>query len=218
MNPNDAIRDKILKWFYDRNRNATSQRGKKGSSVRISDTKKELKALYGLSQQEVVSNLNYLIDKGWIKAYEVEKTVATRGGTTVPSVVTWYEISSAGIDRIEGASEFEMPAKYAGINISASESIVILGDGNVVNAKFKKLHEQLDELKSAIVLESTIPDGDKLNTIADIESIKEQLVKAEPDKTIIGHLWSRIEQVATAAGFVDAVGSLAATIAPLLTL
>jgi hypothetical protein len=36
-NPNDAIRQTILSYFYDRNASATSRYGKKGSAVKISD-------------------------------------------------------------------------------------------------------------------------------------------------------------------------------------
>lgn len=54
---NNEIRKLMLQYFYDRNRNATSSRGKKGSSVKISVVKAELKASHGLTQQEVQSNL-----------------------------------------------------------------------------------------------------------------------------------------------------------------
>ena len=66
MNPNDVVRKQILQYFYDRNSGATSQRGKKGSAMKISDVKRELKAGYGLTQQTVISNLTYLIDRGWV--------------------------------------------------------------------------------------------------------------------------------------------------------
>src|SRR5207253_8586056 len=115
MNPNDQIRHQILQYFYDRNKSATSHYGKKGSAVKISDAKHELKELHELTQQQVVSNLTYLIDKGWINKHDVEKTVTVRGGT-IPSVVAWYEVSSAGIDKIEGESEFKSGPKYSGIN------------------------------------------------------------------------------------------------------
>ena len=94
MNPKDKVRQQILKYFYDRNTNATSKYGKKGSSVKISNAKKELKGLYGLTQQQVMSNLTYLIDKGWINISNIEKTVQTKAGT-IPSAVTWYEISAS---------------------------------------------------------------------------------------------------------------------------
>ena len=49
---NNEIRTLMLRYFYDRNSNATSSRGKKGSSVKISDMKRELKTSHGMSQQE----------------------------------------------------------------------------------------------------------------------------------------------------------------------
>jgi len=36
---NDEIRHIMLRYFYDRNKNSTSSRGKKGSAVKISDIK-----------------------------------------------------------------------------------------------------------------------------------------------------------------------------------
>jgi len=60
VNPNDEIRRKILEYFYGRNSSATSRKGKKGSAVKISDAKRELKARHGLSQQQVMTNLTYL--------------------------------------------------------------------------------------------------------------------------------------------------------------
>ena len=47
MNPNDNIREQILQYFYDRNAAATSRTGKKGSAVKISDVKRELKQRHG---------------------------------------------------------------------------------------------------------------------------------------------------------------------------
>jgi hypothetical protein len=43
MNPNDRIRRQIFGYFYERNNQATSKIGKRGSSVKISDAKRELK-------------------------------------------------------------------------------------------------------------------------------------------------------------------------------
>jgi hypothetical protein len=54
-NPNDKMREQILKYFYDRNTSATSRFGKKGSAAKISDVKRELKSKVGLTQSQVVS-------------------------------------------------------------------------------------------------------------------------------------------------------------------
>jgi len=215
MNPNDQIRNQILQWFYDRNSNATSQHGKKGSAVKISDVKKGLKDNHQLKQQQVVSNLTYLIDKGWINKTEIEKTVQVKGGT-IPSTVVWYEISSSGIDKIEGDSEFKDGGKYAGINIKAiGSNVITLGDGNIVNADFSDLHTELSNLKKT-VNESDLDDSQKLDVTVDIESLKDQLAKSSPDKTMVGHLWQRIQEVATAGGFVNAVAQVTPLISGLL--
>lgn len=216
MNPNDKIRHLVLKWFYERNSSATSQYGKKGSAVKISDVKAGLKEADGLSQQEVMSNLTYLIDKGWINKNDIAKTITVKGGT-VPSVVTWYEISSAGIDKIEGESEFQQSGKFAGINISAiGNSVITLGDGNVVNAKFTELRQQLDAIKDAIIKTDKIEPSTKLDVVVDIESLKDQLAKPSPNKSIIGALWKQIENVATIAGVVDLVQKSAPLVAGIL--
>jgi hypothetical protein len=81
---NNEIRRIMLQYFYDRNKNATSARGKRGSAVKISDVKKELKATHGLTQQEVQSNLTYLISQGWVEEDAVEKTFTAPGEQLSP--------------------------------------------------------------------------------------------------------------------------------------
>ena len=152
-----------------------------------------------------MSNLTYLIDQNWVKTFDVEKTVNVRGGT-IPSKVTWYEIAAPGIDKFEGSSDFQQVERYAGINIEATGSnIITLGDGNVVNAKYEELHKKLTDLKQGIAACSLLTEDQKLDMSVDIESIKDQLAKPEPDKTIVQHLWSGIEKAAAIAGLLEAV-------------
>ena len=184
--PNDVIRQQILQYFYDRNANATSPRGKRGSQVKISDIKSELKQIHGLSQRQVVSNLQYLISSDWVAKEIVERSYRTPKGTLQPSRTEWFSITAAGIDRIEEqSSEFVKPNPYADINISASNSVVQLGDGNVVNKSFVGLIDDLNALSDEIA-GSDLDDEDKVSSIADIETVKNQLAKPEPDKSIIG--------------------------------
>lgn len=218
-NPNDAIRRLILRYFYDRNSTATSMRGKKGAAVKISDTKKELKELHQLTQQQVVSNLNYLIDRGWIEVEEITKEVRPQGGsTTVPSTTSFFKISAKGIDRIEGGSDFEpREQRYGDINVTATgANVITLGDGNIVNAQFDDLRIELNELKDQLVGSENLSDGQKLDAAVDIETIKDQLAKAEPDPVVTGALWTRIEQAAMLAGLGDAALSAGHLIAPLI--
>ncbi len=170
-----------------------------------------------MAQTQVVSNLNYLIDKNWINRTEVEKQVRTPRGTLVPATQTWYEISSGGIDKIEGDSEFRNGGKFAGINVHATgTNVITLGDGNIVNVKYERLREELKHLKE-LAVESNLSEKEKVDIVVDIESTMDQLAKARPDNTILGHLWDRITEVATIGGFLDAVQGMEDLVRPLIT-
>src|SRR5258706_4716202 len=97
---NTEIRTIMLRYFYDRHNSATSARGKKGYAIKIGDIRKELKEAHGLSQQEVISNLNYLLSQGWISEEQVAKSVPLPSGTIIPQSTSYYKISAQGIDKI----------------------------------------------------------------------------------------------------------------------
>jgi hypothetical protein len=59
---NNEIGTVMLRYFYERNKNATSSRGKE-RLVR-KNKRRELKSSHGLFQQEIQSNLTYLISQG----------------------------------------------------------------------------------------------------------------------------------------------------------
>ena len=98
---NEEIRKLLLQYFYDRNQNATSARGKKGTAATISVVKSELKAAHGLTQQQIQSNLTYLISQGWVEEHVINKSITTAGGTVIPSSKGFYQITAPGIDKIE---------------------------------------------------------------------------------------------------------------------
>jgi hypothetical protein len=212
---NEEIRRIVLQYFYDRNKNSTSARGKRGSAVKISDVKKELKASHGLTQQEVQSNLTYLISQGWVEEDVVEKSFTAPGGTVIPSTTSFYKITAAGIDKIEGPGEFTMP-KFHGIKIEATgQNIITLGDGNQVNAKFGDLGGALAELRDAIT-KSDAPDEEKLLYVADIETIQTQLAKPTPNKGIVEAAWNAIKGAAAINGCATLVQKVGGFIGGLL--
>jgi hypothetical protein len=208
---NNEIRTIMLQYFYDRNKNATSSRGKKGSSVKISDVKRELKASHSLAQQEVQSNLTYLISQGWVKEDAVEKSYTAPGGTIIPSTTNFYTITAAGIDKIEGPGEFTMP-KFHDIKIDATgQNIITLGDGNQIDAKFGDLGQSLAQLRTAITA-SQVEESTKLELVADIDTIQSQLAKPEPNPTIIKSAW----EVVKGAAAINGCAALVAKVAGLL--
>lgn len=213
---NNEIRTIMLQYFYDRNKTATSARGKKGYAIKIGDIRKELKASHGLSQQEVMSNLNYLLSQGWVEEDKVEKSVPLPTGTIIPQSTSFYKITAAGIDKIEGPGEFTMD-KFKGIKIEATgQNIITVGDGNQVNAKYQDAAGALVDLKQALLQSTAITETQKLDVVADIDSIQSQLAKATPNRTVLQGAWEAVKKLDTVLGLADKVGKVAALLAPFL--
>jgi len=207
----------MLQYFYDRNRNATSARGKKGFSVKISDIRKELKASHGLSQQEVISNLNYLMSQGWIEEEQVAKSVPLPSGTIIPQATSYYKITAAGIDKIEGPGEFTMD-RFKGIKIEATgQNIITVGDGNQVNAQYQDAAGALVELKQAVLQTNVLNEAEKLDAVADIDSIQSQLAKAEPNRTAIQGAWEGLKKLDTVLGVSEKIAKVATLLDPFLS-
>ncbi len=206
----------MLQYFYERNKNATSARGKKGSAVKISDVKKQLKSSHGLTQQEVQSNLTYLISQGWIEEDKIEKSFTAPSGTVIPSSTSYYKITAAGIDKIEGEGEFTMP-KFHGVNINATgQNIITLGDGNQINAEFGDLGNALVALRDGII-RSDAAEAEKMSFVADIDTIQSQLAKPSPNKRIISAAWESVKAAAVINECAGLVTHVAGFIAGLLT-
>jgi hypothetical protein len=213
---NNEIRTIMLRYFYDRNSTSTSARGKKGYAIKIMDIRKELKASHGLSQQEVMSNLNYLLSQGWVEEDKVEKSVPLPTGTVIPQSTSYYKISAAGIDKIEGPGEFTMD-KFKGIKIEATgQNIITVGDGNQVNAQYKDAAGALVDLKQALLQSSAVSEAQKLDVVADIDSIQSQLAKANPNRSVIQGAWETVKKLDTVLGFADKVTKVATFLAPFL--
>jgi hypothetical protein len=212
---NDELRQMILQYFYDRNSNATSRKGKKGSAVKMKDIKSELKAKHGVIDSQIISNLNYLISQDWVSEETESKTFTNPKGISFPQKTIYYSITAKGIDKIEGPSQFT-PKRFEGINISATGSVVTIGDGNQINVKFKDAAQALSELRNAIAQSQELEDAQKLDLVTDIDSIQDQLAKPNPNKSVVKMLWGGIEKTVTAGTLVELIAKAAPLIAGLI--
>jgi hypothetical protein len=176
-----------------------------------------MKKAAGMSQQDVVANLDYLIQKGWVAEEREEKTFKTAKGVSVPSVSKRYKITDVGIDKIEGQSAYQREEKYPGINITNVRGVMVIGDENVVNTRFADLYAALEELKKEIGQSKKLSDEQKLVVTSDIDSIENQIAKPEPDKQIVSRLWASAEKIVTTAGLIEIGQKVASFLAPLLS-
>jgi hypothetical protein len=213
---NDEKRMIMLRYFHERHNNATSSRGKKGYAVKITDVRRELKASHGLTQQEVMSSLNYLLSQGWVEEERIEKSVPLKSGTVIPQATSYYKITAIGVDKIDGPGEFTSE-KFKGIKIEATgQNIITVGDGNQVNARYRSTASALVDLKEALLQSASISESQKLDLVADIDSIQSQLAKSQPNRTVIQAAWEAIKGFDTALGLIDKIGKVGALLSQFL--
>jgi hypothetical protein len=213
-NPNDAIRDAILRYLYDRHQHA---RGPKGVAVQIRELQSAMRER-GIRQQEVNSNLDYLIQKGWAREVVTPRRFTTQGGTQVERPSTTYKISDAGIDLMESASAFKREDLSARVNVTNIQGVTVIGTENVVvNTQYSDLYRALDELGAAVSQCDELDDADKLSVLADIQSLKGQLAKPVVDRNIIAQLWSGVEKIVVAGNLAELLYKAAQLIAPLVS-
>lgn len=209
----DGIRDTILRHLYDVHRSA---RGAKSVAIGIKALWAAMKK-HGIKQQDTNSNLDYLVQKGWVREVVEHTKFTTPAGTTQENTKTTYKISEVGIDLLEGnASAYRREEHYSGINITNIQGVTIVGSGNIVNAKLTDLSDALANIEEAIKNSDEVSEEDRLNVIADIGTIQSQLSKPEPKKSIIKEAWSGVETVVTGAGFVELVGKAKDLLLPLI--
>ncbi len=210
---NDTCRKVILRYLYDIHKKA---RSRKSNRAPISKLKQGLKKL-GFKEHEIVSELDYLIEAGWVKVETESYEFTTPKGFVRKQTKEYYKISDAGINYFEGPSEFQRVEKsISGINVKNIQGITIIGDSNlVVNTQYLELFRSLSFLSEVVRTSDQLTDEEKLNYIKDMETIKDQLAKPLPDKNIIRLAWDKLKPLATVAGIVtffryaaEAIGDL----------
>lgn len=170
----------------------------------------------GYKQQEIASNLDYLVQKGWVREVIEQRSFTTPRGTTQHSERRSYKISDSGIDRLEAASTYRRSEMESRINITNIRGVTVVGDGNVVNTTFTDLSRVLTDMKQAVLNEPKLQDNQKLNVVADIDALQAQLQKPEPQRSVIQALWSGVEKVAAVGGAIELVHRASELSRPLL--
>ena len=200
-NINDEIREKILKYLYDRLKKAISINNAKATDAMIEGALQR----EGYKRQDIISNFIYLIQSGWIKkeietySYDFPDSL-TGKSKKVREKQIYCIITDKGVNHFEGSSIFQKSHWLTGINVTNVQGITIIGDNNFVHQEFSDLYRSLELLKEEISKNANIKDEDKLNYQSEIETIKSQLAKQSPNKNIIKEAWTAISSLATVEG------------------
>src|SRR5438874_2706021 len=214
MNPNDDRRDKILRFLYERHQAA---KGITAIPIGILDLRRAMKKLHGMKQSEVASNLDYLIQVGWVRPEVKSRSFVTPRGMVLPREQTKYKISEIGINHLEDASMFKKPQAASHVNITNVQGVTVVGDGNLVNAKFTELASALDDLDQAIADSQQLTDEQKLDAAGDISAIRAQVAKKNPNSSAIRGAWEGLKALAVVANTAEAVANVGKLLTALLS-
>ena len=196
-NRSDECRDLMLKFLYERHKKA---RGMEAIPIGIRDLQSELKKRHGMSQSEVVSNLDYLVQVNWACVVTRDRSFVTKSGMQVGKESVKYKITDVGINYLESATMFKKPEVGSSVNITNIRGVTVVGDGNVVNAAFTEVSHHLDELDRRLATSPALSDEQKLDAAGDISTIRTQIAKLHPNGTIIRSAWESLSAMATVAG------------------
>jgi hypothetical protein len=212
-NPDDDVRDKLLRFLYERHK---SSKGIGKIAIGIRDLQKEMKARFGLKQADVTSNLDYLIQVGWVREVVRERTFKTKRGMELSQEQVKYKISDIGINHLQAGTMFKRPDSFGSINITNVQGVTVVGEGNVVNANLTDLSRALDELDRAIGAAKELTDAQKLDAVGDLSTIRTQIAKQNPNKQIIKTAWESLQGLATVATLAEAAHKVGGIIAGLI--
>lgn len=201
-NPNDRIRGEILQCLY---RIHQKSRSPKTAAVKISELCATMKEEFGYKQNQISSNLDYLVQEKYVVEQHHARSYQSPSGAQYSSEGITYKISSTGINRIEKASLYKAPSLANTVNVGNVHGVLVIGDNNVVNSTYTEAANVLTELRKHVEQDSQASSDEKVSALSDIDSMLTQMQKPEPSETILKMLWQSAKAFATVNGAVSLV-------------
>jgi hypothetical protein len=215
MNVNDSHRDNILRFLYERHQTA---KGITAIPIGIQDLRREMKSRYSMKQAEVASNLDYLIQVGWVRTEVKARQFVTPRGMVLPREQTKYKISELGINHLEAATMFKRPQAASQVNITNVRGVTLVGsDGNVVNTNYTDMPAAIDDLDRAIADSPELTDEQKLDAAGDLSTIRVQVAKKNPNADLMRGAWAGLKALPVLGNAAEAVARLGQLLTDLLS-
>lgn len=203
------IRRAVLEVMNKQRKEATHEREIR---MHISQIERELHhAGYQLEDAQVMQAVDYLYAAKMLKRTQESKTIKLNPGRSSSRYSVgngsfkhtdyFYTLTVRAIDELEGETEYShksfVPLQY--IQINNSNAPVIVGSNNNVTNNVS-IFNQLDELEQIISESADISVEQRQDAASDIESLKQQLAKPNPNSQVIDLLWTNIGRMADLAG------------------
>lgn len=138
----------------------------------------------GAGRNEIRSDVNFLIGQRYI-----QKKIKRVGKISSEKI----KISSKGILLFENTKYSSKP--FSPIQLQGGNNVIILGDNNDIGHIKQVNGESIEELNNLIakIKFSGFSLEEKMNLIGDIETLKGQLLKSNPSRSLISTTWAMIK-------------------------
>lgn len=184
---NDVVREHILTALHDIHMRA---RSRSSQMVGVRDLAQEVKPIEPrLKENQVASNVTFLVQNGFVEEVPIENYFAKKQfGGAKPSYK--YRLTREGLAYFDHGSKFDKSSVFAGIgDISGSGNNIIIGNQNsitsIANTQYSEGHRFAEDLRRRVNALGELTDEEKISIQSDIETIKSQLAKPEPDTGIL---------------------------------
>ena len=189
----DEIRLGILRLLYH-------ERVKSGTRKRYlwSKLRAKIRSELEFTPAETTHNLDYLIQNGLLEK-ETEPYTGPRS-RSFGTERELYGLSAKAIDLFEGDSMFSAKTPVQEIVVAGDQNIVQVGPNTYAYVQYQNLQSALNELLQAVILSEELSSEKKVEAIAEVKTIQAQLMKREPDKTLMNRLKEALGPLANVAG------------------
>lgn len=192
-NPDDALHRAILEYLLELHRAQTGTHGRETFGREVVGV---VRKRTGATLKDVVASLVDLVQSGFV--HERRQLHVSPGGGSAE--LELYSLTRRGAQQIDADLDVTgpVPAQDATAVDQSGVTTVFLDDDARVGAAQNDLSATLATLARIIELDRELSEAARRDALGDLETVRAQVSKTNPDQRIISIAWKGVRMAATA--------------------
>jgi hypothetical protein len=191
QDPRDELRQKVLEYFYETYNQTPTK-------VLLPD--EAVQHLITYNREEVFAAIEFLAEEKYLKLKQTGRDFG-------------YIITPKGLREFV-PSRFS-PKPYSPLQINTKGGIFVFGDNvGTIKQETVQSFEEITDLIKKIVESEKLSDAKKREAIGDAETIRAQMTKAHPDKSILSKAFENLQYLGGVIEAVNLIRSIAEMLHP----
>jgi len=192
-NPDDALHRAILEYLFELHRAPTGTHGRETFGREVVGV---VRKRTGATLEDVVASLVDLVQSGFVHERRQLHVLPGVGSADLEL----YSIARRGAQRIDADLDITgpVPAQDATLVDDGRLTTVFLDNDDRVSAAHNDLSATLATLTRIIELDRELSEAARRDALGDLETVRAQVSKTNPDHRIISIAWKGVRMAATA--------------------